>query len=78
MGNEVREVRRKGSGLGRLCRALQVILRTRFSESKGEPQGFEWRSDRGCINRKRFAPDATLKEDCGQEGRTEQRGQTDS
>lgn len=25
------KVRRKGSGLGRLCRALEAILRTRFS-----------------------------------------------
>ena len=28
----------------------KLSLRTRFSESKGELQGSEWRSDRDCIN----------------------------
>jgi len=55
-----------------------VIVRTRFSESKGELQGFEWRSDRDCINRKRFALATILKEDCRQEGRIQQGDQIES
>lgn len=73
VGNEVREVRRKGRGLGRLCRALQSTVRTRFSLSE---RGNHCRAlNRGVTETilicERFALATTLREDYWEEGRVE-------